>query len=789
MKKVLMFLMMIFVLQFGIACGDKEEEKTPTPDVPVEPTPDEPTPEEPTPDVPTVDIPTVEPTQPDVPTVEDRIYTSLNNGTHSYENGESSEIEYCLFGLWNHPVLSSAYREERKCVKCGYTEYRQRSIYKDVSEKFYSRIDELNLLVERIKEDDFLNEALVDELIMERGVLLHIIGYETNEDLKGKLNTYFNNEYSKVITLLCKYYRNNVKKMPSLDFNILEEIYKASSKEEVTNPGKLVTFYGEYSGSYAVLIDGIALTVVTTVNVAGVSFIYPDSNVIEIYNDGKFYTLQNAFDLGLITFEDLLQIHGYYSFKNGYIFPDVESEYINIHIVGTDNVYKYLGERVNDEKSVFEFINSQKEYLKTDLSNAVIYVNENLTKKLDIYNGETKDLYVVLNTSPKEYSLWDLGLWWNKLNYLAYSEGPTISLPALGAPQPEIIEYENWQDYRDIFKAFNVVYYDITDTFETSKYNSNAFKNSCGKYISRTDQDGDFEFYTYNGEIVLFLNERVYVSKNTGFTDTMKLLKITDLPAFKELNNKNGLYAYVSYDLLENATGTTVYTNLEEFMPGYFIEVESEDAVFNYIEKVNGIKNTRIADIYESVASEEEQAKVISYYVEGNYAMYSYIISQGKYYVYLNNVVHGERYYTVRTEGEYLKPNYHGKARVTFMPGNHIIRSYEEYNNITSIHKIEGLEKDEAFFEDNVLVITNIYIGSSYLFISGNELIVYHIISYSTHQQVVAHLTPFDPNIHIEPIYISVEYFEISKEALKNIDSIRHESAITGMYNDDVKLF
>ena len=123
------------------------------------------------------------------------------------------------------------------------------------------------------------------------------------------------------------------------------------------------------------------------------------------------------------------------------------------------------------------------------------------------------------------------------------------------------------------------------------------------------------------------------------------------------------------------------------------------------------------------------------------------------------------------------------------MPGNHIIRSYEEYNNITSIHKIEGLEKDEAFFEDNVLVITNIYIGSSYLFISGNELIVYHIIAYSNHQQVVAHLTPFDPNIHIEPIYISVEYFEISKEALKNIDSIRHESAITGMYNNDAKIF
>ena len=67
MKKLLFIFFMVFAVTCFIGCGEKEDTKTPTPDVPTgEPTPEDPTqPVEPTPDVPTEpDVPTqpVEPT-------------------------------------------------------------------------------------------------------------------------------------------------------------------------------------------------------------------------------------------------------------------------------------------------------------------------------------------------------------------------------------------------------------------------------------------------------------------------------------------------------------------------------------------------------------------------------------------------------------------------------------------------------------------------------------------------------------------------------------------------------
>ena len=92
---------MMFALAFVVACGDKEDEKTPTPDQPVEPTPEDPTqPVEPTPEDPTQPVePTPEdPTQPVEPTpeqpdpVEPEDIILVVNGVE-YEGGATIEIE------------------------------------------------------------------------------------------------------------------------------------------------------------------------------------------------------------------------------------------------------------------------------------------------------------------------------------------------------------------------------------------------------------------------------------------------------------------------------------------------------------------------------------------------------------------------------------------------------------------------------------------------------------------------------------------------------------------------
>ena len=78
MKKILLTLFLVFAFAFITACGDKESEKTPTPDEPVEPTPEDPTqPVEPTPDQPGEPTQPVEPT-PDVPTEPEDVYFTVS---------------------------------------------------------------------------------------------------------------------------------------------------------------------------------------------------------------------------------------------------------------------------------------------------------------------------------------------------------------------------------------------------------------------------------------------------------------------------------------------------------------------------------------------------------------------------------------------------------------------------------------------------------------------------------------------------------------------------------------
>jgi hypothetical protein len=47
--------------------------------------------------------------------------------------------------------------------------------------------------------------------------------------------------------------------------------------------------------------------------IAGITFVYPDTNTIRAWKDGIFYNLQDAYALGLLTQEDIQSIHDRYS--------------------------------------------------------------------------------------------------------------------------------------------------------------------------------------------------------------------------------------------------------------------------------------------------------------------------------------------------------------------------------------------------------------------------------------------------------------------------------------------
>ena len=123
MKKLLTIVLAAAMLLSLVACGgDKEEEKTPTSDVPVEPTPDEPTPEEPTPEDPTVPEHEHKYTENVVaPTCESVGYTEhVCECGDSYKNNFIDEKGHS-FGEWIVVKVATVDEEglkERIC-KCG----------------------------------------------------------------------------------------------------------------------------------------------------------------------------------------------------------------------------------------------------------------------------------------------------------------------------------------------------------------------------------------------------------------------------------------------------------------------------------------------------------------------------------------------------------------------------------------------------------------------------------------------------------------------------------------------
>ena len=74
---------------------------------------------------------------------------------------------------------------------------------------------------------------------------------------------------------------------------------------------------GNYDGNYAVyFLSESAYFVVTTIDVAGVKFTYPDSRQIWIVSKGQFYDMNSAYRRGLIDLDDINLIYNRFNQKS-----------------------------------------------------------------------------------------------------------------------------------------------------------------------------------------------------------------------------------------------------------------------------------------------------------------------------------------------------------------------------------------------------------------------------------------------------------------------------------------
>ena len=70
-------------------------------------------------------------------------------------------------------------------------------------------------------------------------------------------------------------------------------------------------FYGDFGTCVVILAPG-NLTAVSTIEVAGYAFTYSNSFVLYVYADGALYKIQEAYDNGIITQEQIGMVHTYH---------------------------------------------------------------------------------------------------------------------------------------------------------------------------------------------------------------------------------------------------------------------------------------------------------------------------------------------------------------------------------------------------------------------------------------------------------------------------------------------
>ena len=73
------------------------------------------------------------------------------------------------------------------------------------------------------------------------------------------------------------------------------------------------TCYGEFGGTHVIMFNRIYADALSTETVDGVTFKHSQIKTFDVYNGGNFYSLQEAFDNGLLTHANLLTLQSRYN--------------------------------------------------------------------------------------------------------------------------------------------------------------------------------------------------------------------------------------------------------------------------------------------------------------------------------------------------------------------------------------------------------------------------------------------------------------------------------------------
>ena len=82
-------------------------------------------------------------------------------------------------------------------------------------------------------------------------------------------------------------------------------LHAQGETEAILDDVKILKNYGNYNGAVVVRMEKGAFAVITTIQVGGVDFIFSDSNIAIVWHDGQFFKLEEAYNNGLLTKNNL----------------------------------------------------------------------------------------------------------------------------------------------------------------------------------------------------------------------------------------------------------------------------------------------------------------------------------------------------------------------------------------------------------------------------------------------------------------------------------------------------
>lgn len=143
-----------------------------------------------------------------------------------------------------------------------------------------------------------------------------------------------------------QYHNNYVEKYYNLLSDEYKEIIDACGEGEYT----ISSYYGKYeSGAVALNIGiwlGVTCPTISTETVAGYTFVFPNLDNIDVYYNGKIYSLEKAYENGWLTIENIRDIHCQNVMTNIYLIEFVYDEYEDIDSNIIVNEYGEFGNGV-----------------------------------------------------------------------------------------------------------------------------------------------------------------------------------------------------------------------------------------------------------------------------------------------------------------------------------------------------------------------------------------------------------------------------------------------------------